>query len=71
MTAAHIKISDIYRFKLVMDPQVSPADGRVAFVVETMSKKDKTYYKNLYLMDGNGKNRRQLTVGNKVDHTPR
>jgi len=71
MTAAPIKISDIYRFKLVMDPQVSPTDDRVAFVVETMSKKDKTYYKNLYLIDGNGKNRRQLTIGNKVDHTPR
>ena len=47
MTATHIKTSDIYRFKLVMDPQVSPTDSRVAFVVETMNKKDKTYYKNL------------------------
>ena len=70
MTDRSVKIEDLYRFKLVMDPQVSPADGRVAFVVETMSKKDKTYYKNLYLIDGDGKSLRQLTYGKRHDHTP-
>ncbi|NQT97774.1 MAG: hypothetical protein HQ562_08565, partial [Candidatus Marinimicrobia bacterium] len=52
MTDRSVKIEDLYRFKLVIDPQVSPVDSRVAFVVETMSKKHKTYYKNLYLIEG-------------------
>jgi len=71
MTDRSVKIEDLYRFKLVIDPQVSPVDSRVAFVVETMSKKDKTYYKNLYLIDGDGKKLRQLTYGKRHDHTPR
>ncbi len=42
MTAAAIKTSDIYRFKLVSDPQLSPDGEQVAFVIERMHKTDKT-----------------------------
>lgn len=71
MTDRSVKIEDLYRFKLVIDPQVSPVDSRVAFVVETMSKKDKTYYRNLFMVNSIGKNLRQLTYGKRHDHTPR
>ncbi|MFH1853355.1 MAG: S9 family peptidase [Candidatus Neomarinimicrobiota bacterium] len=71
MSKSPIQISDLYRLKLVSDPQVSPDGRQVAYVVETMHKTDKTYYRNLYLMGADGHHPRQLTFGKRHDHTPR
>lgn len=66
-----IKIEDLYRFKLVSDPQISPDGTQVMFVVETMDKEDKAYYTHLYIVDRNGRRLRQLTFEKRNDHTPR
>lgn len=71
MGNALIKISDIYRFKLVSDPQISPAGTQVAFMVETMDKADKKYYQNLFIMESSGKNIRPLTHGKRHDRSAR
>lgn len=70
MAKSNIKISDLYRYKLVSDPQLSP-DGRfVVFVVETMHKADRKYYSALYLVGTDGRGLRRLTYGKHNDHTP-
>ncbi len=71
MAKNKIKISDIYRFKLVNDPQSSPDGKKICFTVETMHKKDKKYYTNLHICDSTGRNHRVLTYGKCSDRTPR
>ncbi len=71
MAKARISIPDLYRFKLISDPNLSPDGSRVVFVVETMSRSDKTYYSHLYLSGMGDKTIRQLTFGKKNDTTPR
>ncbi|MCK5330067.1 MAG: S9 family peptidase [Candidatus Marinimicrobia bacterium] len=71
MTDRSVKIEDLYRFKLVSDPHLSQDGEQVAFVVERMHKTDKTYYRNLFIINSIGKNLRQLTYGKRHDHTPR
>ncbi|MDP6965834.1 MAG: S9 family peptidase [Candidatus Marinimicrobia bacterium] len=71
MDKQKIQISDIYRFKLVSDPQISPDGSRVVFVVETMHKADKKYYMNLWLVPSAGGRARKLSHGKKNDTSPR
>ncbi len=55
-----ISIDDIYRFKIPIEPSVSPDGKRVVFTVERMHKQDKTYYTNLYLTGTNGRGLKQF-----------
>lgn len=71
MSKQKIRIDDIYRFKLVQDPQVSPDGKRAAFLVERMNKKDKCYYTNVYTVGSNGRGLKQLTFGKRNDLCPR
>lgn len=66
-----IQISDLYRLKLVSDPQISPKGLQVVFVVETMHKGDKKYYSNLWLVSVMGGRPRKLTHGKINDTCPR
>ena len=65
-----ICIDDIYRFKIPMEPNVSPDGEQVVFAVERMHKKEKAYYSNLYLAGTNGRGSKQLTFGKRNDHFP-
>ena len=71
MAKQKIQISDIYRFKLVSDPQISPDGSRVVFVVETMHKVKRKYYTNLWLVPSTGGRARKLSHGKKNDNSPR
>ena len=71
MKKQNIQISDLYRFKLVSDPQISPDGSRVVFVVERMDKKEKKYFSNLALVSTKGRRVQTLTVGKKEDRLPR
>ena len=71
MIKKYIGIQDLYRFKMVIDPQVSPDGKKVLFVVERMDKKNQTYYSNLYITGINGRGLNQLTFGERNDHSPR
>ena len=65
-----IRIDDIYKFKIPLEPSVSPDGKQVLFSVEKMHKKDSTYYTNLYMSDTSGRNLKQLTFGKRNDHSP-
>ena len=42
-----IRVSDIYQFKIPLEPNVNHDGSLVVFYVEQMNKKDKTYHSNL------------------------
>lgn len=71
MEAKHIAIADLYHLRLVSDPQLSPHGQRVVFVVERMLRKARKYVSNLFMVDTSGSNLRQITFGERKDHTPR
>ena len=65
-------VDDLFKFKRVSDPQISP-DGRwVVYTVGTVDdvKTNKTS-SNLWLASTDGKTRRQLTTTAKKDRQPR
>jgi len=65
-----ISIADLYRFKIPLEPSVSPDGKRVVFTLERMHKQDKTYYTNLYMTGTNGRGLKQLTFGKCKGHSP-
>ncbi|MFQ6604342.1 MAG: prolyl oligopeptidase family serine peptidase [Fidelibacterota bacterium] len=71
MAKKRIQINDLYRLKLVSDPQISPDGQQVCFVREIMSKKDRKYYSTLWAVNNNGRNLHPLTGGKQQDRLPR
>ena len=65
-----ISIADLYRFKIPLEPSVSPDGKRVVFTLERMHKQDKTYYTNLHMTGTNGRGLKQLTFGKRNDRSP-
>ena len=64
-----INVEDIKRFKLISDPQISPAGDQVVFVVKQVGEKNE-YLTQLWLVDTGGEKARQFTSGKK-DRSPR
>jgi dipeptidyl aminopeptidase/acylaminoacyl peptidase len=67
-----ITVDDLFKFKRVSDPQISPDGKWVVYTVGTVDdvKTDKTS-SNLWLASTDGKTRRQLTTTAKKDRQPR
>lgn len=65
-----IRIDDLYKFRIPLEPRVSLSGQHVVFTVERMDKKDKKYYSNLYFTGTNGRGLKQLTFGKRNDHSP-
>ncbi len=65
-----IRIDDLYKFRIPLEPEVSLSGQHVVFSVERMDKKDKKYYSNLYSTGTNGRGLKQLTFGKRNDHSP-
>lgn len=71
-TPRTVEIDDLYRFRLISDPRISP-DGKVIAYVQTRARKKKNdYASNIWLVsvDGHGAARR-FTGGDKRDMSPR
>lgn len=64
-----LQVQDLYRLRLISDPQISPDGLRVAFVLRQMDEKDDQYNSNIYVVDRDGEVV-QFTSGNK-DSGPR
>lgn len=64
-------IEDLYRVKSVEDPQFSPDGREIAFVVSTSDLKAGTTNSDIFLIDSDGQNLRQLTNSPAVDNHPR
>ncbi len=67
-----IEIEDLYRFRLVGDPQVSPDGRMVAFVQTRLRKKKNDYASNIWLMPADGSDEAtKFTGSDQRDMLPR
>ncbi|MCB8921303.1 MAG: S9 family peptidase [Ardenticatenaceae bacterium] len=67
-----ITAEDLYRFKLVSDPQISPDGQHVIFCVQWVEQKTEKKYTNLWLAaTDDGRPPRQFTYGKQNDTRPR
>jgi len=64
-----IEPRDLYRLRLVSDPQISPDGSRVAFVRKQLDEEKNEYVSNIYVVDREG-SVSQFTSGDK-DSSPR
>lgn len=64
-----INADDLYRLRLISDPQISPDGSRVAFVLKQMNEEKDEYLSNIYVADRTG-TVTQFTSGDK-DSAPR
>ena len=71
-TKRRVTPEDLYRYRLVSDPQVSP-DGRVVAYVQTrLRKKQNDYASNIWLVPTDGSSEpRRFTGSDKRDMSPR
>lgn len=65
-----IRIDDLYKFRVPLEPSLSSDSQHVVFTVERMDKKDKKYFSNLYSISTNKRGLKQLTFGKRNDHSP-
>ncbi|CAN5680417.1 S9 family peptidase [soil metagenome] len=66
-----IEAEDIYRFKMVSNPQVSPDGNSVAYVVTAMDEDDNNYQASIFLCDLDGSRTTRLTTARSRDTSPR
>lgn len=55
MKKTNIRIDDLYKIKYLREIALSPDGKKIVYTVEWMDKKDNKYYRNLYVVDINGK----------------
>lgn len=64
-------LDDLYKIKSVREPQISPDGKSIAYVVTTNNLPKGESNSDIFLMDANGENKRQLTYSPKGDSHPR
>jgi dipeptidyl aminopeptidase/acylaminoacyl peptidase len=64
-------VDDLFRFRRVADPQISPDGKTVVYVVTAVDLAGNKTSSNLWLASNNGGGRRQLTTAPKKDRHPR
>ncbi len=62
---------DLYRFKLVSDPQLSPDGEQIVFTVQRVDRLTEKKYTNLWLVPATSGDPRPLTYGDHIDSQPR
>ena len=67
-----VEIDDLYRFRLLSDPQVSPDGKYVAYVLTRLRKKQDDYASNIWMVPVKGnRDPRKFTGSDKRDFNPR
>src|SRR5579885_2871002 len=68
-----ITAEDVYRWKWVSDPQISPGGSKIAYVVKTIDQEAGEYRHAIWVVptDGQIGDARRFTYGPKNDHSPR
>ena len=64
-------IADLYKIKNVTDPQISPDGKKIAFVISTSDLEKGTTNSDIFMMNADGTDKRQLTFHEKGDFHPR
>jgi len=62
---------DIYRFKLINEPQFSPDGERISYVVTTIEKDKNDYRSSVYVAKADGSGSRRVTQADAKDSAPR
>jgi dipeptidyl aminopeptidase/acylaminoacyl peptidase len=71
-TAPHaLKLDDIFRFRDVRDPQLSPDGQWIAYVVSTVDTKEDKSNTHIWLVSYDGKLDRQITFSQDSESSPR
>lgn len=68
---AAFTIADLYKIKNVTDPQISPDGEKIAFVISTSNLEKGTTSSDIFVMNADGSNKRQLTFNETSDSHPR
>ncbi|MDQ3547341.1 MAG: S9 family peptidase, partial [Chloroflexota bacterium] len=71
MTKRPIESADLFRIRLVSDPQVSPDGSQVAYTVTELDEKENRYRAAIWLVPLAGSEPRRLTSGKHRDGQPR
>jgi len=66
-----LKLDDLFRFREVRDPQLSPDGQWIAYVVSTTDLKEDKSSTHIWLVSYDGKNDRQITFGQESESSPR
>lgn len=66
-----ITAEDIYRFKMVSDPQVSPDGAKVAYVVTSIDEESNGYLASIYVTNLDDGSTTRLTTAKSRDTSPR
>jgi dipeptidyl aminopeptidase/acylaminoacyl peptidase len=68
-----ITAEDLYRWKWVSEPQISPDGRRIAYALKTVDQEAGEYRSAIWVVPTDGKigDARRFTFGPKSDHTPR
>ncbi len=64
-------IEDLYRLRLIEDPQVSPDGRQIAFVVQEDNLRQGKSNAEIYVINADGTNLRRMTNNPAADNTPR
>ena len=65
-----ITIEDLYQFKQVSNPRISPDGQRVAFVVTTIDQGKQEYRSSIWIVSTDGGEAKRFTVGTANAHSP-
>ncbi len=65
-----ITIEDLYQFKFLSRPRISPDGQRVAFVVTTIDERKHDYHSSLWVTPSEGGEARRFTTGPAKAHSP-
>ncbi len=69
--AQRISAMDIFEFRTVADPQISPDGKHIAYMVDFADIRTDTRYSNLWTINYDGSDNRPVTSGNFHDSSPR
>ncbi len=67
---SNLELTDIFDMEYVSDVQISPNGDKIIYVRTFMDIMSDKYYSNLWLINSDGTNNRQLTQGNNRDYAP-
>jgi dipeptidyl aminopeptidase/acylaminoacyl peptidase len=70
-TPRPLGIDDIFRFRDVRDPQLSPDGKWIAYVVSTVDTKEDKSNSHIWLVGYDGNDDRQITFSNESENSPR
>src|SRR5438128_1485704 len=70
MSSRSITIEDLYQFKFLSRPRISPDGQRVAFVVTTIDDQKHKYHSSIWVVPADGGEAKRLTMGTASTHSP-